>query len=517
MRRRLAALDRDGPALRVAAAAVAAVATAVWLLPAINFEGTIAAANDVVVNHFPYWLDEVSSVLDGRPPLVGYAAQYGSLWPYPVAAAMELFGAGVGTFTVAVAAISAVAMLAVYATLRRLAGGSLGGLLLFLPFLATSFFMMEGPYDNRYAVSNLFGTFPLRYAGPLLLLWLLARQLGGAAPRRARWLFAAAGLVVLNNAEFGLPALGATVAALLWPAGRPTWRALRRLALEAAIGLAVAALLVGALTLAVAGSLPHFDLLLRYSRLFAVSGWGMLPMTPTIGTSTIVYLTHVAAIGAATVCAARRAPDRLLTGLLVWSGVFGLGAGAYYMGRSHPEVLTNMFCAWALSLTLLFVLAVRTLLAHAPRRPTLAEAACLFGFGVLACSIAQAPTPWSQISRLRHTDIHIYGHPVGETFIDAHTRPGESVAILTPLGHRIADNAGIVDVTPYSGGNSMPTVDQFEEMMRALEAAGGSKVFLAPAREWNELPDALVRRGYAERARERFGMAVFSRAARTAG
>jgi hypothetical protein len=138
------------------------------------------------------------------------------------------------------------------------------------------------------------------------------------------------------------------------------------------------------------------------------------------------------------------------------------------------------------------------------------ELACLFAFGVLVCSLAQMPTPWSQVSRLQNTDIHIYGHPVGETFIDAHTDPGEAVAILTPLGHRVAYNAGITDVTPYTGGNSMPTVDQFEEMLRDLRAAGGRKVFLSVPQEVVELPEALVKRGYTERAREPFGMTEFS-------
>ncbi|HEV7773196.1 MAG TPA: hypothetical protein VGO48_07940 [Conexibacter sp.] len=510
MRRRFGALMRESRGRRIAGTAVAVAAIATWLLTAVNFEGTIVNANEVIVNHFPYWLDEVFAALNGRLPLVHYAAQYGSLWPYPIAGAMKLFGVGVGTFTIATATISAAAMLAVFATFRRVAGSTVAGLLLFLPFLATSFYMMEKPFENRYAISNLFGTFPLRYAGPLMLAWLVARHLGGASPRRARWLFLAAGLVVLNNAEFGIPALGATVAALLWSGGWPARRRLGTLALEALVGLVAALALVSVLTLATAGSLPHVDLLFRYSRLFAVAGWGMLPMTPTIGTSTVIYLTYVAAIGAATVRAANRDPDRLLTGLLAWSGVFGLGIGSYYMGRSHPEVLTNMFAAWALSLTLLLVLAVRTIAARPRHRPTVPEVACLFAFGVLVCSLAQMPTPWSQVSRLQNTGIHIYGHPVGETFIDAHTDPGEAVAILTPLGHRVAYNAGITDVTPYTGGNSMPTVDQFEEMLRDLRAAGGRKVFLSVPQELVELPEALVKRGYTERAREPFGMAEFS-------
>jgi hypothetical protein len=517
VRRHVGVLMGDSRGPRVASFAIAVAVVATWLLTAINTEGTIVNANEVIVNHLPYWLDEAFAVLEGRPPLVEYAAQYGSLWPYPVAGAMKLLGAGVGTFTLAMATISAVAMLATFATLRRVAGSAVGGLLLFLPFLATSFFMMEGPLENRYAISNLFGTFPLRYAGPLLLLWLVARHLGGATPRRARWLFAAAGLVILNNVEFGLPALGATVAALLWPQGRLTLRDLRGLALEALIGLGLAYALVSALTLATTGSPPRIELLFRYSRLFAVAGWGMLPMTPTIGTSTIIYLTYVAAIGAATVRAANGDPDRLLTGLLAWSGVFGLGAGTYYMGRSHPEVLTNMLSAWALALVLLFVLAVRAIAARRTHRPTLSEVACLLGFGVLACSLAQAPTPWSQISRLRATGIHVYGHPLGETFIDAHTRPSEAVAILSPLGHRVAYNLGIVDVTPYTGGASMPTVDQFDETLRTLRAAGGRTVFLLLTEEWAEVPEALVRRGYVERARERYGMAEFSRTDKAAG
>jgi len=510
VRRGFATLSRESPGRRVAALTVALVAIATWLLPAINFEGTIVNANDTIVNHLPYWLDEVFAVLDGRPPLAGYAAQYGSLWPYPIAGAMELFGIGLGSFTIATAAISAGAMLAVFATLRRVVGSSVGGLLLFLPFLATSFYMMEGPFENRYAVSNLFGTFPLRYAGPWLLVWLAARHLGGAMPRRPRWLFAAAGLVLLNNVEFGIPALGATLAALLWSHGRPTTRDVAALAREAVLGLAVALALVSALTLATAGALPDLGLLFRYSRLFAVAGWGLLPMTPRIGTSTIVYLTYVAAIGAATVRAANREPDRLLTGLLAWSGAFGLGIGAYYMGRSHPEVLTNMFSAWALSLSLLFVSAVRALAARSVRRPTLAEAACLLGFGVLVCSLAQAPTPWSQIARLQDAGIAIYGHPVGETFIDARTHPGESVAILSALGHRAAFNVRIVDVTPYTGSKSMPTVDQLDETLHDLRAAGGRKVFISTSEAWPELPEALAQRGYAEVARERFGMVEFA-------
>ena len=50
-------------------------------------------------------------------------------------------------------------------------------------------------------------------------------------------------------------------------------------------------------------------------------------MLPVIGISTVIYLTYVAAIRVATVRAVNGEPDRLMTGLLVWSGIFGLGVG----------------------------------------------------------------------------------------------------------------------------------------------------------------------------------------------
>jgi hypothetical protein len=493
---------RESRARLLAGTALATAATLLWLLPAVNFDDTIGNANELIARHLPYWLDEAFAVLDGRRPLVDFAAQYGSLWPYLIGEAMALSGGTIGVFTIATAAVSAAAMLALFATFRRIARSTMTGLLLFVPFLATSFFMMRGPFDDRYSVANLFSTFPLRYAAPFLVVWIVARHLDGAFPRRARWLFLAAGLAILNNGDFGVPALGASLAAVIWSWERPTLGRARRLVLEAAIGLAGALVLVSLLTLATAGSLPHLELLFRFSRLFVLGGWGMLPMRPVIGVSTIIYLTYVAAIGAATVRAVNAEPDRLMTGLLAWSGVFGLGIGSYYMGRSHPEVLTNMLAAWALSVTLLFVLAVRTVAARPSRRPTLAEAMCLFGFGVLACSSAQAPRPWSEVARLQRTGMPIYAHPEGERFIRARTRRGETTAVFAVLGHRVGYNLGIMDVVPSSWGGDLASFEQVDEALDRLAADGGTKVFLSSDQAYPELLALLASRGYQDAGSE---------------
>ena len=483
----------ESPRRRVAATGAAGLAIAISLLPAVNTDASIAGAMEAVGYHLQFTFDETLAVLDGRSPLGDFATQYSALWPYAIGGTMALTGVSLAAFTTLLAAIAGVALLALFDVLRRLARSSTAALLLFLPLLATSLFKLQGPLENRFSLANYSGTMPLRYAGPFLLAWLVARHLDGAAPRRAWPLFLAGGLVAINNAELGIPAVGGTLAALLLAGPRPTPQTLRALAAQVAIGIAAALALVAALVLVRTGAPPDLGLMLRYPRVFA-AGFALLPMVPVLGLSTIMYLTYVGALGAATVRALGREPDRLLTGMLAWSGTFGLGAGSYYMGRSSPEVLMNMFPAWALALTLLGLLAIRRLAADG--RLTLPRVACLASVGVLACSLAQTPTPWSQLRRLGSDGPQTFRHPEGEPFVAQLTRPGDTTAILLPLGHRIAYDLGIDDVDPYTGNFSMKTSEQLDDVLAALREAGGRKLFVWRGGTPRGLLAALPRRGW---------------------
>jgi hypothetical protein len=219
---------------------------------------------------------------------------------------------------------------------------------------------------------------------------------------------------------------------------------------------------------------------------------------PTLGLHLVLYGTFCAAIVVATVRCVRRDDGDALTAMLVWSGVFGLTAGGYYAGRSHPEVLIDMFATWAFALVLLVVVTVRAILARPSRRPTPGELAVLAGFGVAICSIAQTPTPWSQIDRLRDTASERLVEQAGAVrFVAASTTPEEHVAILTPLSHRVAYDAGVVNVSPYSGIESMPTVAQLELAIAALRASGGRLLFTSNERTLPETAVALRRSGFA--------------------
>jgi hypothetical protein len=507
MRAQVLAWARESRGRRLAAGLVAIVAIVVWLLHGVYTEGTIGAAFREVEYHIQFTYDETFAVLDGLSPLVNYATQYGSLWSYAFAAGMSLIGPSVGVWVAMALLATGLGMLAVFAVLRWVAGTSVRGLLLFLPVLATSFFMLGGTLENRYTYANYFGTFPMRYAGPSILAWLVARHLGGARPRQCWPLFLLAGVVVLNNADTGIPALGATALALLWSGGRPTRASVARLAFEATGGLAAAFALVSLLTLARAGVLPDLGLLLRFSRLFAKAGFGLFAM-PTIGLHLVVYLTFVAALGAATVRALRAEPDRLLTGMLAWSAAFGLGAGAYFAGRAVPENLVAMFFPWAFATALLLIPALRSLSTVPWRRPPVAAVACVFGFGVMACSLAQTPTPWGQLQRLQQTVPPILGEPLGEQFVARRVRRGESAAILLPLGHRIGAALGVTDVSPYSSFLSMPTAEQLNETLAVLRADGGRKLFIRPLDVEGEIAQALADAGFKLVAQEPAGRAA---------
>jgi hypothetical protein len=475
---RLVALARETPPRRLLCGGLALLATAAWLLTAIEVQSSAGGTNFGVSASMPFWLDETFAVLDGRTPLVDFDPQYAQLWPYIAASAMSLFGTSLGVYTIVMACGSGAGLIAVFAIFRRILRSSAAALAVYLPFLATGFFMELGPLANRYGPSNLLSMFPMRYAGPYLLAWLTARHLDRLRPRRLALLFLVAGIVVVNNPEFGLPALGATLAALAVTRARWTRSTLRQLLGAAALGVGGAIVLFSLLTLLRSGSLPHPEILAFFAKLYGVVGFGMLPM-PTIGFHLVLYATFTGAIVLATVRAVTRHDDVLLTGMLAWIGVFGLGAGSYFAGRSHPEVLIDLFSAWAFALVLLLIVAVRAILARPSRWPRLAELAVLIGVGICACSLAQFPTPWSQIERLRHhAPAPYYDHVEAVRFVARTTRAGERVAILIVPGHRIAYDAGVVNVTPYAGWESMPLKQQVSETVDALRRAHGHKLYM---------------------------------------
>jgi hypothetical protein len=496
--RRLAWLRSDSPRLRLACLAVAVAATALWLLPAITTEASIAGSP---FPDLPPWaMGDAYAILDGRTPLVDFHPLYGHLWGYLAAIPMTLLDAKIAVFSSVMASGSALALLAVYAILRRIAGSPPLVLALYLPFLATSLFVVATAGPGVVSNSEIYSVWPMRYGGPLLLAWLTARHLDGAAPRRAWVLFLAGGLVAINNLEFGAGALAATLVAIACSPAAWSRAALRRLAASLLGGLLAAALLIALVTLVRAGELPRFGLLLEFPRLFGVLGLAELPLA-LVGFHLVIYATLAAALATAAVRVARRDPDVVLTGMLAWSAVFGLAAGSYFIGRSDGLKLAALMPSWALALLLLLVVTMRALAARDWRRPAPAELLVLLGFGLALCSLSQLPSPVHQLRRLRPAAVGaIYEQPDAHRLVARNARRGERVAIVIPMGHRIAYDLHLVNVSPYAMLDEIATRAQWRTLLAAIRAERAHKLFALTSHLAPEHRRALAAAGFSERA-----------------
>jgi hypothetical protein len=491
---RMAELARETRARRVGCLIVAAATIAVWLTPAFNTEHSVGLTES---HHLIPWdMAEAFAVLDGRTPLVDFHSQYTQLLPYLAAGALRIVGTSVGAWTATMIVFSALALLAVFALLRRLLRSSTAALALFVPFLAGSAYLIFG----RLSPLEIFSLWPMRYGGPYLLAWLTARHLDGVAPRPRWLLLGVSGLVALNNLEFGLPAATGALAAIACADPPRSLRAVLPLLRDAALGLLGALGVVGAVALLQGGALPRFGLLLEFPRIYGIGGWVLEPMAAT-GLHVAVYATFVAAVMVATVRAIRGDDGRLLTGMLVWSGIFGLGAGSYFAGRSDPLNLISLFSAWCFALMLLTVVVVQRAL-RTRARPSLAELVVLFGLAVVAWSVLQLPRPWAEVERVQRTTGATYKQAAAIRLVERTTRPHQKVAILTQLGHRVAFDAGVVDVAPYSGMESMPTVGQLEETLAAVRSEGATQIYLDRSFVLPGMLEALAVAGFDPAAQE---------------
>ena len=111
---------------------------------------------------------------------------------------------------------------------------------------------------------------------------------------------------------------------------------LTALVLQGLVGLLRPLALVCVITLARTGELPDLGLLTYFSRLFLRESFGLAPMS-SLGLHWALYATYAAALLIAAVRYVRREPDRALTGMLAFSGVFGLETGMYFVGRSSKS------------------------------------------------------------------------------------------------------------------------------------------------------------------------------------
>jgi hypothetical protein len=213
--------------------------------------------------------------------------------------------------------------------------------------------------------------------------------------------------------------------------------------------------------------------------------------------------------------------------MLAYVGVLGLGGFSSWAGRSHPLALSGMFPAWALATALLVWSVVRSIQTAPVLSPAvvihwlLPSLAVVTMFGLMVSSLWQFPVPWTQIQRIvAHDERPVDGVSVDESiacvgtsipvgclpvltkaerasadrFVSSRTRPGDRVVILTGLGHVVARESHVVNVSPYPYPDLILSASQLQAVLRQLQESGGSKLFLGAT--WPEIPAYLTNHGF---------------------
>ena len=385
---------------------VAIAVTVIWLLPAVNTDSTGPRAGSLAAGHFPVQGEDYFAVVNGRTPLVNYISQYANLLPLVLEPLLRAVGPSITSLSISLCVHNALAMVAIYGTFAQVTRSAWSALVLYVPWVAFSMLPWHqvGPYREFNGIY--YGVFPGRYFGPFVLAMLCAVSLRTQRiPTYALFLFA--GLVVLNNFEFGIGALFALIVAVVagWDRALPLRRRARDLLVHGAAGLLTALTFVCAITLIRTGQLPDPPLLTYYNRLFLREAFGLEPMH-SLGVHWALYATYAGALLVAAVRYVRSEPDGALTGMLAFSAVFGLVTGMYFVGRSSQFQLMLLFPAWGFSLALLAWSVAHSLREVASdrlrlRRLLLPGFAVLVGFGVMVASIDRLPQSQRQIDRLR--------------------------------------------------------------------------------------------------------------------
>ena len=319
----------------------------------------------------PFTFEEVYAVVGGHTPLVDWVPQYVTIIPYLLAPMLSLRAPSIGMFTASMTLLSVISFMCGYFALRVLTRRAIPALVLFLLVLAMSLVPNTRAGDQVFTADTYFAIMPLRYGGPLVCFAAVV-ALARWQPRAGAWLLFGVleGFVVLNNFEFGLPAAvaGAVAGVVSQNPGQAfeLRRSLRSLVLILA-GVAAAVALFTVVTVLRSGQLPNFGDLVWFNREFAIAGFLVIPLHGLVTLQGLVFVTFVAAVALGIAPAllglgAGGIEGRVSAAALTFTGIFGVGAFAYYAnGRSLPAVLGALFCAWGFALAALSVTGLRYL------------------------------------------------------------------------------------------------------------------------------------------------------------
>jgi hypothetical protein len=466
---------------------LAVALTGIALMPSVYTDGNLLKAHGIVVSHFYTTYGEFSAILNGKTSLVDYYPQYQNLLSYLTLPIFKLFGLSTLSYTLTMAFLSFVGMLAIFKVFRKLTQSSWKAFALYISFLSISFY--PSSYPQLLNSFNYYAMWPLRYFLPSVCAYFLVRTL--ASPTRMKIVLFSffCSLTALNNLDFGIPTWVGCLAALLATTEVPFFKNLRphlRILTYFLVGTLGALLSFYLGTWLRSGQVPDFLGLIQFQSIFALHGFNMMD-TPRYGLHGVIFLTYIAAllmgISSWFTSPPRSSQDRQSIGLLFFCAIFGCGTFMYYLGRSHPLVLITLFPGWAFAGMIVLWNFIRPFF----EKPQMARrriafsvlpAALLFFHYALFLSVL----PWVESPIIESKRFFIHSDDLKATqqkfvnYVKQKTHQNEEVTLLFPDGEGIAREAGVKNQFLYNSHYSLILKKQVQKVILELDAHQIKKV-----------------------------------------
>jgi hypothetical protein len=441
-----------------------------------------------VVGHTSFQMGEFAAVINGLFPLVDFHPQYQNVLSYVLRPLFFFVRFNLTSFTLTMGALSLIGFLLVYRVLSRVTGSCWLGLALFIPWVAVSLANLEGPGLPPANSFNYYAVGPIRYFGLFLMAYLSMWYLSLPQSRRLITGSLVAGLVALNNLDFGFAAAVGFLACVTMfpPPDDRVDRVMRTLrATAVSVGCAGTSILGYWFAVRiVSGRWPNPRWLTEYQLIFARMGFNLQKL-PDSGLYWLLYFTFMVAFLYAifsAFCEGDRTVHlrhRLSTGMLAYGSIAGFGAFTYYIGRSHPSVIVNIYSAWAFVVALL---THRILIdMREARLSTTADGGnsiwAIPTVAVLAlCSALlplslEFPKVGDEMKRLSYrAGAHADQRPARlASLIRKYVRKSEPTVIIYPDAHWLAIRASVQNVFPYAHPLSLLVKAQLEPLFLSLE------------------------------------------------
>ncbi len=460
---------------------LAALFTLGEVLPSLVTPTSFQTALSSFIFHLPAFTGEMAPVVNGRTPLVDFFPQYQNLLSLLLLPYFKAFGFSLLTFSIGMMLLTGIGMFFIFDVFFVLTESVLGALLLYFPWVIFSIYVVERSGSHYGSILTHFAIIPMRVWGPWVVFFFSARYFKRPTLRKEVILFYVASLASINNLDFGIPALGATLIAVLLTQGE--W--LKK------IGVFVCSYFFGWLSFGVmcwmrVGKLPELQQIFMYQKIFAIHGFNMLP-TPLFGIHWIMALVWLVSLLMGMISASES--RKVESASLIQYGIFGLGAFTYYLGRSAWSNVLALFPAFGMSFLLVswsVYQRVRNSWKTWSREErslwVLPSIFLVLGYSILLSDWVDLPNPMEQIQSLAGSRETVFD-PNWVKWIQASTQPGEKVAIIAPYAHEIALLAQVENVYPFAFDGSIIILPQIDLLMRKLDEHGVKKIFGQPPQE----------------------------------